>query len=134
VLAVGEDGRGNAVNLVIRQGRVGTKHRGAATERGSELHGVLHNKEVEGWRADRASRFRPLVGIGLVPVEPGVGSAAASLLSSRPCDPGLWSRGSGGNTGDGGCEASGLTGMSRRAASAIVEAVCGLYLDKSFRG
>jgi hypothetical protein len=39
VLAVREDGRGNAADLVVREGRVSAQHRGAVTERGSELHG-----------------------------------------------------------------------------------------------
>ena len=45
-------------------------------------------KEVDRCCADRAPRFRPVVRVGLVLVEPGVGFAAASLLSSRPCDSG----------------------------------------------
>ena len=44
VLAVREDGRGDAADLVVRQGGVGAEHRRAVTERGSELHGTLHNK------------------------------------------------------------------------------------------
>lgn len=47
VLAVCEDGRGDAMDLIVRQRRVGTEHRGAVTERGSELHDYLHSKRVE---------------------------------------------------------------------------------------
>ena len=42
MLAVREDRRHDATDLVIRQGRVGTEHRGVVTERGSEFHDNLH--------------------------------------------------------------------------------------------
>ena len=72
VLAVREDGRGNATDLVVRQGRIGPEHRGAVMEGGSELHGNLHSKWVDGCCAERAPGFRPPRGLGSSRWNPGL--------------------------------------------------------------
>ncbi len=116
-------------------------------------------KKVDRCCADRAPGFRPVVGVGLVLVEPGgwlyrrqspefapvrlrepmagkrqgkkaregCGQHGPSPLDV--CPPSATVAGCRAGTQEtGGCEASGLTGMSRRAASANVEAACGLHL------
>jgi len=58
-------------------------------------------------------------------VELGVGSAAAASGYGREVRAGTQETD--------GCEATGLSGMSRRAANLIVEAAGGLHLDRAFR-